>query len=136
VNLTDVNRKRFVYEILGRMCHLIEDMCVPAHVHGDAHPPTDKDYYEEDMDRNYYKWTWENALQQGGIIYPNLQDDPIRYFSYSANQISDIFRSNDYEGNIYLPNGTYPIISEYYNQLGNQPINVIDKSQIANTCLI
>jgi len=136
VNLTDVNRKRFVYEILGRMCHLIEDMCVPAHVHGDAHPPTDKDYYEEDMDRNYYKWTWENALQQGGIIYPNLQDDPIRYFSYSANQISDIFRSNDYEGNIYLPNGTYPIISEYYNQLGNQPINVIDKSQIANTCLV
>lgn len=29
--------KSHAYEILGRMCHLLQDMAVPAHVHANSH---------------------------------------------------------------------------------------------------
>jgi hypothetical protein len=35
--LTPEQRDRFVWEILGRVCHLLADMSVPAHTHKDMH---------------------------------------------------------------------------------------------------
>ena len=52
-NLSLEDRKIYAYEILGRICHLLGDMGVPAHCHNDPHPPIpgsdESDIYEEYM---------------------------------------------------------------------------------------
>ncbi len=54
--------------MVGRICHLLGDMTVPAHTHCDSHPPGDLDSYEEWMDNGavYNTWTVNNAIAKGG----------------------------------------------------------------------
>ncbi len=112
-------RDVFVWEILGRIAHLIGDMAVPAHAHNDPHVPIvlDSDMYEDFMEEHYDDTWYElpflepvgwNAnyayLVQGDFlnVYNNVQSIDytriLRYLFYTTNQIADRFPSNDYNG--------------------------------------
>lgn len=55
--------KRICWEIVGRMCHLIEDSGIPAHAHNDLH--LFGDYFETDyIPQVYSNYDWMNAFQQ------------------------------------------------------------------------
>lgn len=107
--------RRICWEVVGRMCHLIEDSGIPAHAHNDPHPFGDyfETYY---MPQSYSNYTWQNALMQGGLININNKAYPLRYALYTTNQIADRFSSDDFYGNenLFIPS---PYGSENYPQL-------------------
>ncbi len=82
-------RDRLVWELLGRVCHLLGDMSVPAHAHNDSHWP-DLDSYEEWMNQPsiYNQWLYQNAIDQGGLINPTIHSNPLKYLFYSTSQIT------------------------------------------------
>lgn len=149
---TMVWRKRTSYDILGRICHLLGDMSVPAHAHNDAHSPLSQggvDTYEQ-WCKSYlnpfggaFAYTFEDALQQGGILFDVLNKYyPIRYLMYVTNQCADFFPSDgDWGGmffgdrnysNSYSYNGQldeYPILDQIFSELGNPPINIDVENQ-------
>jgi len=106
-------RDRLVWELLGRTCHLLGDMSMPAHSHKDIHWP-DLDSYEEYMNYSgtYNNWTFQNAVAQGGLINATSHSTPLKYLFYSTVQISNYFGSDDYDGNsddgYNLPFSNYP----------------------------
>jgi hypothetical protein len=94
-------RKLYAYNLLGRIAHLLTDMGVPAHVHGDIHacPLADADSYEQYMgDKmkvlpcyepyldDFYstRWTALSAERQGDFIFNEFE---IRSQFYSDEQI-------------------------------------------------
>ena len=100
---------RICWEIVGRMCHHIEDSGVPAHAHNDAHVISD--YFESIyIPQHFQEYTWEDAAAQGGLIDINLKSYPLRFAIYTTNQIADRFRSDDVCGDVNFP---YP--SQYSN---------------------
>ena len=83
---------RVLWTSVGRMCHLIEDMGVPAHAHNNMHP---YETYEKDfLPSNALRWGPNDAINQGGLINLNDKNYPIRFVIYTANQIADRFSSN------------------------------------------
>lgn len=106
--------KYYCYEILGRMCHLIGDMGVPAHLHIDTHPAPCGvgDSYEIRMKHYFQNYTANNA--NGNFInsfYKPLP--PLRYLMTIMGQVSDMFPSNDAEGDNNWP--LYPDMPNYQN---------------------
>ncbi len=119
----ELSNKRWPYNIVGRICHLLADMSVPAHVHNDLHPCQfyDGDAYELWISSNdvgdcnqphtsfrangkdgigKYGTGWDaiTAREQGGFIYeifslPNVT--AIQYLFYTLNQLSDHYPSFD-----------------------------------------
>lgn len=134
---TQTLRDRTVWEILGRVAHLLGDMSVPAHALYDPHPWGD--LYEDVMKDNYGLWSYTDALAQGGFINVTTSDNPIKYLFYTTAQIAGFFPSNNKQGNkswgsndpFYL----YPHLEEIMNNLDDPPtsINVIE---IANTAYV
>lgn len=130
--------QKWAYLILGRIAHLLSDMGVPAHSHGDQHDPFwgGSDEYEEWMQTNYNRWDHSLAPigDQGtfgpiGLINLSQRYNPLRFLFYVANQVSDRISSDDYDGDYnYISNyngdnyGEYlnPIYS-YFNEI-NYPI--------------
>jgi hypothetical protein len=95
--------KKVIWEIVGRICHLIEDQGVPAHVHNDPHPIGgllhDPDTYEHShLGTRYSLKNWQDALAHGGHIDLNNVVYPLRTIMYTLNQISDRFPSDDCDG--------------------------------------
>jgi hypothetical protein len=117
-------RNKVVWEILGRICHLLGDMTIPAHTHNDPHWP-DLDSYEEWMNQPtiYNQWTYQNAINQGGLIIPNSLY-PVKSLFYPTAQITNFFSSNDVDGNNI--NGSndafilYPGLSEMIQHLNSE----------------
>ena len=118
----------FIYNILGRACHLLGDMSVPAHVHVDEHGGGDD--YEDSMDygthpSNVTVWNAESVYQnKGGFIDPYCWNkynckqvrDPLDYLFYTTAQIADHFASRRHDGNNnYCDCGE---ISEILNNVG------------------
>ena len=130
-------RDRTVWEILGRVAHLLGDMGVPAHALYDPHPLGDT--YETSMKDLYDLWSYTDALEQGGFINVTTSDNPIKYLFYTTAQIAGFFPSTNKQGNkswgsndpFYL----YPHLEEIMNNLGDPPtsINVVE---IANTAYV
>lgn len=98
-------RKKIVWQILGRMCHLMQDMSVPAHVHRDCHGDPDDgirmDSFEEmfscdnDFSSNA-QFVYDNY---GGFLNPIGKTNPVHYLMYITAQMADHFGSNGpYEG--------------------------------------
>jgi hypothetical protein len=91
---------RVVWEIVGRMCHLIEDSGVPAHAHNNEHPFFE--FYENNWMRyaNYQRYTRGTAyLQAQQLNQPLLFDlssknNPLMYAIYTTNQVADRFASD------------------------------------------
>lgn len=139
-----------VWELLGRISHLLTDMSVPAHVHGDFHWP-DKDSYEEWMNYGtiYNQWTYQSAIVQGGLIDPTSHYNPLKYLFYSTAQRTDFFASDEYNGNNEYgynePFANYPGLSEaianftstYSNpQLLSDPTPLGSMNAISNNCFV
>lgn len=157
IALTDNLRKRFVYEILGRVIHLLQDMSVPAHAHGDAHPDLSSllyipcfgyyfceqaDQYENALTQEFVQntWDWVDALNAGGLLLNNdYATNPIKYLFYTANQVADFFPSSfdgwpwiQYPGNNSTPKGSNSTIEEIYSSFNYQCPSNIDVYQIGN----
>jgi hypothetical protein len=113
---------KFTWEILGRMCHLLQDMSVPAHAHGDAHGECDNGVRHD----TYEKWVGSTvspynspylAISHNGMnsfLNPSGTDKPLYFLMYRVQQVADHFGSNgpyNGDGNDYLP-VTSP---SYYN---------------------
>jgi hypothetical protein len=97
VVVDDYVRDRIVWETLGRMCHLLADMSVPAHTHRDEHG-LEPDSYENWMYGDpHLTWDHQNV---GDFINPyNSDNDPLHYLIYTMQQQADHFGSNG-PGNI------------------------------------
>ncbi len=99
--LSQGGRDAFTWEILGRMCHLLQDMSVPAHANIDPHDNSNdpnsglrEDSYERYFGYDYY-WNANNVYSQvGSIINPYLGTDPLHFLMYTTNQIANHFGSN------------------------------------------
>lgn len=124
----DEIRKYITWEIAGRMCHLIEDMGVPAHAHDDPHPTgasvcSDPDYYEHHYIPSYRtSKTYMDAYNQGGVINYSSYWWPTQvaaYSSYIVNQVSDRFGSSDEWGDANYLTAYASDLQPIYNSIGN-----------------
>lgn len=99
--------RKLSYNILGRLCHLLADKSVPAHIHMDAHGFPCKDWYEdwfeydEESDEVSF-WDAEKVYEErGGFINP-FCDSPLDkshgFLWYTVGQIADYFASNRESG--------------------------------------
>ena len=146
IQLTDEVFHRIVWEVVGRMAHLIADMTVPAHTHSDVHirPLDGGDCYHNYIDDGGYTfYNWQTAKSEGGYINPyETGNDPIRYLTYTANQLADHYPSGpecleipqQHTGDHSLPGGSNPVINQYYQLLGSPPQNIINTYQEGQHC--
>ncbi len=91
-----------IYEILGRMAHLLGDMSVPAHVHSTSHAGSSgfySDLYENNVS-NFTLYTAESIWNNGGrFVNPYVNYvDPLYYLMYYMNQITDHFADGKVNG--------------------------------------
>ena len=118
-------RERIAFEILGRMCHLLQDMSVPAHANLDPHgddPALIDDYYESYFGYDYY-WNAQNVYTQiGGMINPYLYQpsNPLHFLMYTTNQMANHFATQGphkkFNNDYFSGNGTSAEIA-YLNSL-------------------
>jgi hypothetical protein len=119
------------WEQIGRMCHLFEDMGVPAHVHLDYHPANLPFYAQHCIQRDYYELfyipynrtskNYMDAYNEGGIRYYPYSWSPEYVFtrvSYIINQIGDRFGSNNEWGDLNYQYFSDPLAGIYAN-IGN-----------------
>ncbi len=147
VIVSEILKAKFVWEILGRMAHLVQDLSVPAHSHNDVHVREwdGGDCYHNYIDDGaYLNFTWLTAKLNGGFINPYTDlNDPIRYIVYTANQLADHYPSGpdcgeipqQHTGDNDLPGGTNAMINSYYQQLGPPPQNISDVNEEARYCM-
>ncbi|MCD6330237.1 MAG: hypothetical protein J7M10_07840, partial [Candidatus Cloacimonetes bacterium] len=116
--------KGFTCELFGRMCHLLQDMSVPAHVHCTSHAGTMgmySDYFEEnemDYHNNYHTWTAQEIYDNGEMfIDPYVHEDPIYYLMYFMNQITDHYADGKVNGDDNY-DSTIPGLSDIIPTLG------------------
>jgi hypothetical protein len=93
IKVPDDVRDHIVWEILGRMCHLLGDMNVPAHAHNDEHG-LNPDSYEEYMGGAATPYTVWDHTNAGGVIDPYVSDDPLHFLMYVTQEQADHFGSN------------------------------------------
>lgn len=101
------------FETLGRMCHLLQDVSVPAHVHVDEHGPFSRGDSFEDFMENDRTWDALRVEQEvGNFINPVAYSNPLHYLMFITAQMADHFGSNGpYEGN-----GNNTIAGNYSSQ--------------------
>lgn len=144
------SEKYFVYEILGRMAHLIGDMSVPAHTHNDAHPFVwqlceHEDSYETKMASYFQNYTAQNCGGNFENPFNQSQYHPVYYLAFLQNQITKWFPSNDASGsaghNIYpfWPNGYLfgapSLTTGIFSGYGASGITQANFETIANYCM-
>ncbi|MBU1099638.1 MAG: T9SS type A sorting domain-containing protein [Bacteroidetes bacterium] len=109
--------KEWVYEILGRMVHLLQDMSVPAHVQCVSHAGTNgmyQDYYETNAS-SFHQWTANEIYTNGDTFIDPYQQNwghPLAYLMYFLNQITDHYGTGKTYGD-FLYDASCPGISEY-----------------------
>jgi hypothetical protein len=90
--------KGMAYWYLGKISHLLADASVPAHVHGDPHPPVvNGDSYEDYMKTNchYANQKWTDDARN----LPALSSITLDTLFYTLAQKTQYFPSNDRVGN-------------------------------------
>jgi len=146
VTLDNTTFHKIVWEILGRMSHLLGDLSVPAHTHNDVHVNEwdGGDCYHNYIDNGAYQnYNWQTAKQFGGFINPyETSENPIRYLMYTASQLAQHFPSGpsctvvpqQHPGNNNLPGGTNAMLQNYYSALGDPPEHLFNLSGEASYC--
>lgn len=140
-------KNRIVWEILGRIAHLLADMGVPAHTHHDAHPAPlgDADAYEIAMASDYIKNDYRSCYNAGGFINVTGNSNPLKLLFYTTNQIAQVFPSKDGGGNnaygVNEPFSNYPplqtIISTMTTNMGGVPTTVnVDSIRSMLMCIL
>lgn len=128
--------KKIIFETLGRICHLLGDMGVPAHAHNSIH--TDWDSYEMALGNIYnnpqYRIDYLHpTVYNKGIININGLLSPLKGVTYYINQIADrmpsftfntVIPSEYVAGDLEWLDNSYPDhdffyknISETYNSI-------------------
>lgn len=143
--------ENIVWEIVGRIAHLLGDAGVPAHTHNDVHPLLvgQGDTYESWMysAQNFLDVTWTDAKQQGidykqtpivdvlNIVGFGPANDPLRFLFYTTDQLADRLPSDDYAGdNSYDQSG--PGYDPYYmfmTPIMNSMTTSMDKPSTVDT---
>ncbi|MCZ7557065.1 MAG: T9SS type A sorting domain-containing protein [Bacteroidia bacterium] len=113
--LTTEQRNRYVWEMLGRVCHLLADMSVPAHTHRDIHMGNLDLYSDQgswgsisitirDQD-SYENWIasphrayWNANNIQGGLLDLSNHPDPLFFIFNSTRERAASFASDDVDG--------------------------------------
>ena len=107
---TEIERNIVVWEIIGRVCHLLADVNTPAHVKNDPHFPPQVggkyDFYEKEMDARRYNYTAETAANYGSLVpihytHSSIDTNTLKVLFYTSAQIADHFNSDDKGGNDY-----------------------------------
>jgi hypothetical protein len=141
--------KGICWEIVGRICHLYEDMGTPAHAHNDAHGGNDwgclggYDWYERDyLPIHYADVNWIDAQNAGGyidLIRQHFEGPWLRTSMYIMNQLGDRFPSNDANGDnsihLNLPFDSafvYQQIVPIYIELNNQGVGYLKEEYWAD----
>ena len=126
-------REKIVWEIVGRVCHLLADVNTPAHALYDQHDPFfgGSDFYENAMGNYslYSQYDYLAALNQnnqyGGAINVLNKPNPLKYLFYTSAQIAGHFPSSDVNGNnnagLNEPFSNYPPLQSIINSLGQPP---------------
>ena len=90
-------RDIFVWEILGRMSHLIQDVGSPAHANVDPHSDTDQ-YLRHDNFEEYFGdiiWTADIVYNQNpAMLDPYVSSNPLHFLMYTTQQQANHFASN------------------------------------------
>ena len=126
-------RKGIVYNLLGRICHLLQDMSVPAHAHCTSHAGIygmHSDIFESN-EMNYLlevqNWSASEVYAQyGEFLDPYVYEDPIFYLVYFLNQIADYFPDGQQNGDAVYDNsipGLEAVISSLENELQPNDLN-------------
>jgi hypothetical protein len=139
--------KYFAMYLLGHVAHLLGDMSVPAHVHGDSHPNSDalknlageaagnEDPYEIWMQNNAISTFINNDGDDGFMPFiANMSDyNAIYFLFYTMNQMSDHFGSKDNDGNNSLTKGENDFLVQKYAAWGAADLkNTSDIMSTAN----
>jgi hypothetical protein len=112
-------RDTFTWEILGRMCHLLQDQSVPAHTHRDEHG-LDPDSYEDWVGGAGSPYSYWNHLNVGDMAYPQ-GTNPLHYLMYTTQQIANHFGSNGPyggEGNNFVGGNALPEETQFLATVG------------------
>ncbi len=143
--------KGICWEIVGRICHLYEDMGTPAHAHNDPHGGYHwisscfggDDWYERDyLPIHYTDVNWINAQNAGGyidLIKQHFEGPWLRTSMYIMNQLGDRFPSNDANGDnsihLNLPYDSafvHQQIVPIYTELNNQGVGYLKEQYWAD----
>ena len=122
VYLSEDLRDKVVWEILGRMAHLLQDLSEPTHAHIDEHG-AQIDPYEEWIAGSYpdrYQHYNHNNIESG-IIDPYQSTNPLHFLMYTTQQISDHFGSRgpyNGDGDNILGGNPLPEEITYLNNIG------------------
>jgi hypothetical protein len=94
IKVQDEVRDIVVWEVLGRMCHLLGDMSVPAHAHRDEHGlnPDSYEDYVGGTSEPYRAWDHTNAGVP--ILLNGSTDEVLHFLMYVVQQQADHFGSN------------------------------------------
>lgn len=101
--LSEADRGKIVWELLGRIAHLLGDMSVPAHAHQDAHGSDDPGVHQDSYENWFYNssnYHWNASLINmyygpNSVLKPYFHGiDPIHYLAFTTAQISGYFGSN------------------------------------------
>ncbi|MBN1446941.1 MAG: T9SS type A sorting domain-containing protein [Bacteroidetes bacterium] len=119
VVLTSDQRQRYVWQILGRICHLLADMSVPAHTHRDMHMgnlTVVRDVYKLDLkistvritvedEDSYETWIgspinafWTADRIRAGLIDLTNVQDPLYHLMHSVRDLAASYASDDCDG--------------------------------------
>jgi hypothetical protein len=117
------------WETIGRMCHLFEDVSVPAHTHYDPHAI---DYYEKDYmppthhggQNKYRDYEWDDARDAGGLLDISNIQYKLRFLEYTTCAIARRFPSDDYWGrneydSWYFNDNYGQILTPIFNEINN-----------------
>jgi hypothetical protein len=120
--LDNDTRDHIAWEVLGRMCHLLGDMSVPAHAHRDEHGLS-PDSYENYMGGSTLPDTvWNHGNVGSPIILDSnwSTEDVLHFLMYVTQQQSDHFGSNGPDqgaGNDNLSGNPRPLELGFLNSL-------------------
>ena len=146
ITLSDQIHKIIVFEVLGGIAHNLQDVNVPAHSRNDVHVRAwdGGDCYHSIMDDGrYLQYNWQTAKAAGGLVNPyEVGADPLRYLMFVSAQLANHFPSGpdcleipqQHLGNNNLPGSNYPILHQYFQELGPPPPNIPNVNHVADYC--
>ncbi len=139
----------FAGNIIGRLCHLLADMSVPAHVRIRSHPcdVAKGDRYEMEIGGKWWSavsascnsipasfpaenWTYQNAINQGGVIDAWAKNNPMKYLFYTTAQITDVYNCYRYPDETFAGNRSNNLIDQYTGDNYSEMANLINNIPI------
>lgn len=152
LHLIEAEKLALFYEIIGRICHLMMDMGVPAHAHQDVHytyPDTTKgDTYEgwsSDggggfmfFQKNWYWNSINTYFENKGLFDLSNESDPLLNLMYVTNKVAAFFASDKTNGNTELwddisVSNANSYLQSLYSDLEDQGIDENHPTRLAGT---